>query len=148
MILDSLVNAERYFSLHSRFQQAFQWLRSRRLEDLPDGRVAIDGDWLYASVAHEKGRGQAAAKYESHRQYIDIQYLWSGADLIGWTHLVPELESLGYVEAKDLELYVVKPTLWIPVPTGHFAIFFPEDAHAPLASTDPAMFKVVVKVRV
>jgi len=148
MILDTLVNAERYYSLQSRFQQAFDWLRSRRLEDLPDGRTEIDGDLLYASVAHEKGRGQAAAKYEAHRKYIDIQYLVSGSDLIGWAHLEPGLKSLGYDVAKDLELFVVKPMLWVSVPTGHFAIFFPEDAHAPLASTDPVLFKVVVKVSV
>jgi len=147
MILDSLDNAARYHPLHSRFKQAFDWLRSRRLEDLSDGRQEIDGDNVYALVMREHGRGQAVAKYETHRKYIDIQYLASGSDLMGWTHLVPELKSLGYDVAKDLEFYEAKPSLWVPVPAGTFAIFFPEDAHAPMADVGP-MLKVVVKVRV
>ncbi len=147
MILDTLANASRYFSLHPRFKQAFEWLHSQRLADIPNGRQEIDGDRLYASVMREAGRGQAVAKYETHRKYIDIQYLVSGSDLIGWAHLTPDLNGLGYDASKDLELYAAKPTLWVPVPTGDFAVFFPEDAHAPMASTCP-MHKVVVKVAV
>lgn len=147
MILDTLDNAARYFPLHSRFKQAFDWLKSRRLEDLPNGRVEIDGSHLYASVMRENGRGQAVAKYETHRKYIDIQYLVTGSDVMGWTHLGPGLKSLGYDAGKDLEFHEAKPSLWVPVPAGTFTVFFPEDAHAPMAGTD-AMLKVVVKVAV
>lgn len=147
MILDTLDNAARYYPLHSRFKQAFDWLRSHPLADMPDGRQEIDGDHLYASVMRVNGRGQAVAKFETHRKYIDIQYLVSGSDLMGWTHLVPGLKSTGYDASRDLEFYEAKPTLWIAVPTGSFTIFFPEDAHAPLADVGP-MHKVVVKVAV
>lgn len=147
MILDTLDNAERYYSLHARFKQAFDWFHSQRLADLPDGRQEIAGDRLYATVMRENGRGQAVAKYETHRKYIDIQYLVSGFDLMGWAHLVPDLKSTGYEAAKDCEFYEVAPTLWVPVPAGTFTIFFPEDAHAPMAGTVP-MQKVVVKVAV
>lgn len=147
MILDTLDGQARYRSLHPRFARAFDWLRTCRMEELPDGRQEIDGSALYATISRETGRGQAAAKYEAHRNYIDIQYLAAGSELIGWSHLVPELGSLGYEPARDLEFFGKKPTLWVPVPTGHFAIFFPEDAHAPLAGTG-CMLKVVVKVAV
>ncbi|MEI6564817.1 MAG: YhcH/YjgK/YiaL family protein [bacterium] len=147
MILDTLDNAQRYETLHPRFKQAFEWLRSQPLAGLPDGRREIDGDRLYASVMRESGRGQAAARFETHRKYIDIQYLVKGSDLMGWTHLDRGLKSLGYDAAKDLEFYEGIPELWVPVPTGLFAIFFPEDAHAPMAGTTP-LHKVVVKVAV
>lgn len=147
MILDTLVNSSRYVSMHPTFGQAFDWLKSARLTDLPAGRQEIDGARLYVTVIREPGRGQAAAKFETHRKYIDIQYLVSGSDLIGWAHLEPGLKSLGYEAGRDLEFYEAKPTLWVPVPTGTFAVFFPEDAHAPMAGTD-AMLKVVVKVAV
>jgi len=145
MILDTLDNAARYDSLHPRFKQAFDWLQSRRLEELPNGRQEIEGTHLYAIVMREGGRGLAAAKYETHRKYIDIQYLVTGSDLMGWSHLVPELKSQGYDAAKDLEFYEAKPALWVPVPAGTFTMFFPEDAHAPMAGEGP-MLKVVVKV--
>jgi YhcH/YjgK/YiaL family protein len=147
MILDKLENADRYVSLHPAFAAAFQWLREQAPDGLPAGRAEISGDRLYASVMREGGRGQSAAKLETHRRYIDIQYLAAGSDLMGWAPTGQGLKSLGYDSAKDLEFYTDEPEIWIPVPVGHFVIFFPEDAHAPMAGTE-AMVKIVVKVAV
>lgn len=147
MILDRLDNAERYFNLHPDFKAAFEWLRTQPLDKLPTGRTDIAGDRLYVNVLRENGRGQTAAKYETHDRYIDIQYMADGADVMGWTHRDRALKSLGYDAKKDLEFYTDRPGLWIPVPPRHFAIFFPEDAHAPMAGTEP-MVKIVVKVAV
>ena len=145
MILDKLENADRYASLHPVFPLAFQWLREKAPSGLLAGRAEISGDRLYASVMREGGRGQSAVKLETHRRYIDIQYLAGGSDLMGWAPAGQGLKSLGYDPAKDLEFYTDRPEIWIPVPVGHFAIFFPEDAHAPMAGT-AAMVKIVVKV--
>lgn len=147
MILDNLKNAARYESLHPTFSGAFKWLREQSCDTLPLGRTEIAGDRLYASVQREAGRGQGVAKFETHRRYIDIQYLAEGSDTMGWTHAGAGLKSLGYDSTRDLEFYTDQPGLWIPVPAGHFAIFFPEDAHAPMAGTE-FMVKVVVKVAV
>ena len=147
MILDTLENAARYESLHPAFKAAFKWLREQACGTLPVGRTDISGDRLYASVMREPGRGQAAAKLETHRRYIDIQYLASGSDVMGWLHAGGGLKSLGYDSSRDLEFYTDRPATWVSVPPGHFAIFFPEDAHAPMAGTEE-MVKVVVKVAV
>ena len=147
MILDKLDNAARYESLHPAFAQAFKWLREQDGASLPAGRVEISGEKLYASVMHEAGRGREATRFETHRRYIDIQYLATGSDLMGWAHAREGLRSLGYDASRDLEFYTEPPSVWIPVHAGHFAIFFPEDAHAPMAGTGP-MVKVVVKVAV
>ena len=145
MILDKLENADRYVSLHPVFATAFEWLRKQAPGGLPAGRTEISGDQLYASVMREGGRGQSAVKLETHRRYIDIQYLAAGSDLMGWAPVGQGLKSLGYDSSKDLEFYSDRPEIWIPVPVGHFAIFFPEDAHAPMAGTE-TMVKIVVKV--
>jgi len=147
MILDILENSSRYASLHPAFAAAFKWLREQSCATLPIGRTDIDGDRLYASVQREAGRGQGVAKFETHRRYIDIQYLAEGSDVMGWAHAGNGLKNLGYDSSRDLEFYADRPTLWIPVPTGHFAIFFPDDAHAPMAGME-FMVKVVVKVAV
>lgn len=146
MILDTLANAARYTPLHSGFKTAFKWLQETDLARLPNGRTEIDGDRIYASVMREPGRGQAAARFETHRRYIDIQYIVEGADLMGWVD-ARGLTGLGYDTDKDLEFHEGRPELWIPVPAGTFTVFFPEDAHAPMASTVP-MLKIVVKVAV
>lgn len=147
MILDKLTNAKRYFSLHPDFPAAFKWLSEATFEAYPVGRTDIMGNRVYVNMIREDGRGQAAARFEAHRRYIDIQYTVTGADIMGWTNIRPDLRSLGYDAAKDLEFFSDRPNQWIPVASGHFTVFFPEDVHAPMSGTG-AMVKAVLKVAV
>ena len=41
----------------------------------------------------------------------------------------------------------IRPAAWFPLGRGQFAVFFPDDAHAPLAATG-SLHKVVIKVEV
>ena len=148
MILDSLENASRYFPLHPGFEAAFQFLKQHNLTQLKDGPNDIAGERLSAMVVRDTGKGKDAAKFESHRQYIDIQYTVSGYDDIGWENRsVCKSDGKGYNAESVAELYSNSPSRWTTVPQGYFAIFFPEDAHAPMG-TDEAVQKVVVKVAV
>ena len=148
MILDALKNADRYAPLNRAFARAFEFLRTTDLASLDAGRTPIDGKRIYAVVVKTDGTGKSGTKLEAHRDYIDIQFALRGTDLIGWTHAA-ELAGRGngYDAAKDCELFDVPPRLWVEVPPGHFAIFFPEDAHAPAGATGP-LHKIVVKVAV
>lgn len=146
MIFDSLNNATRYMALHPGFKRGFEFLNNHPLEQLTDGKHAIDGDRLFALGMATKGKGMEKAVFETHRKYIDIQFTVSGADLIGWEeqpHCTPA--PGGYNSDKDVEFYTDRPNLWIPVSSGRFAIFYPEDAHAPLG-TDGFVHKVVIKI--
>ena len=59
------------------------------------------------------------------------------------------MAKLDYDADKDFWLFSDRPKLWCPVPPGVFAIFFPEDVHAPLAAAPAtALRKAVVKVAV
>src|SRR3954469_992236 len=46
---------------------------------------------------------------------------------------------------KDLQLFSDSPRAWVAGPPGHFTIFFPEDAHAPLGGRG-RLKKAIVKV--
>jgi len=48
---------------------------------------------------------------------------------------------------KDAALFNDEPLIWCAVPSGAFAMFFPEDAHAPMVS-DGEVHKLIVKVAV
>lgn len=146
MIFDSLKNSKRYRALHPGFKPGFEFLNNHPLEQLTDGKHAIDGDRLFALGMATSGKGMEKAVLETHRKYIDIQFTFSGTDVIGWDeqpHCTPEPD--GYNSDKDVEFYTDRPRLWIPVSSGRFAIFYPEDAHAPLG-TDGFVHKVVIKV--
>ena len=148
MVFDTLDNAHFYASMHPRFPAAFEFFRSGRATTLPDGEFELDGRQLYVMIASFPGRGRKGAKLESHRRYIDIQYVLKGSDEIG---LLPTSQcrdvEMPYVEDRDLILYRDHPTNWLIVPEGSFAIFYPDDAHAPLAGTAPVS-KAVLKVAV
>ncbi|MCZ6680923.1 MAG: YhcH/YjgK/YiaL family protein [Candidatus Poribacteria bacterium] len=148
MILDRLENASRYFSLHPGFEMGFDFLKQHDLAQLKVGQNEIAGERLYAMAVRAQGKGKNAAIFEAHRKYIDIQFTVSGSDDIGWeSRDACEPDNQGYNAESDVQLYSNSPALWVTVPQGYFAIFFPEDVHAPMG-TDEAVDKVVVKVAV
>lgn len=148
MILDTLGNFPRYFSLHGQFRKAFEFLSERDLSSFPVGRIGIDGDRVYAIVSDGPGRSRHKGQLETHARYIDIQYVVSGIDEMGWK---PASEcrqpAVPYDPEKDVAFYTDEPDAWIDVRPGSFAVFFPEDAHLPLVSEEDIR-KVVVKVAV
>ena len=149
MILDTLKNSEAAEVLHPYFPKAFARLRELALQaDLPEGRIDIQGDDIFAVVVRGSGKSKDEARTETHRRYIDIQYTACGVDLIGWMPASECVSPLGYDEKKDLEFYSDQPPVWFEVKQGHFAVFFPADAHAPMANEGQAITKIVVKIAV
>jgi YhcH/YjgK/YiaL family protein len=148
MLIDYLQNADRYLPLHPGFARGLAFLRRADLAQLPDGRHEIDGERVFAIVSRGQGRGREQSLLEAHRRYIDIQFVISGEDCIGWLPISDcQRVSAPYDASEDLELFFDRPPTWLAVSTGAFAVFYPEDAHAPLATRGP-IHKAVVKVAV
>ncbi len=148
MIVDSLENAHRYESLHAGFRSAFRFLARGNLADLPLGRHEIDGDRVFAIIERGTQPGRAAVRLEAHREYIDVRYIIGGTDEVGWRATQAcRTVAAPYDEATDMMFYADAAALWIPLPTGTLSIYFPQDAHAPMAGHGE-VHRVVVKVAV
>ena len=148
MILDQLQNWKRYAAVHPGFTTAFEFLNRHDLATLAAGRHPIDNEKLYALAMQENGKGRDIAKLEAHRLFIDVQFTVTGTDHIGWKPAVECTgEANGYNGEKDIAFFTDRPETWLTVPQGMFAVFYPEDAHAPLGGVGP-LHKVVVKVAV
>lgn len=151
MIFDTLSNSARYESLNSRFAKAFAYLRTVDGSQ-PLGRHDLDGDDCFALVQTYETKPQEKALFEAHRKYIDVQFIQSGRETILWAPLASMAEeTMAFDQSKDAALWKLVPdTTAIHVSAGHFAILFPEDAHAPCIEWDQpeTVFKVVVKVAV
>jgi biofilm protein TabA len=148
MILDTLAESARYAALHPGFPRAFEFLAATDLTALPPGRHALDGDRMYVSIDHKDGRGRDGARLEAHRRYIDIQFTIEGDEQIGWMPLAAcGSSAAGFDESKDVGFFDAAVTTWLAVPPGSFAVFFPDDAHAPLAGRGP-LKKAIVKIAV
>jgi biofilm protein TabA len=148
MIVDGLDNWSRYADLHPMFAAAFAFLMTTDLEAMTPGRHALDGERLIVSIDHVEALGRERARLEAHRRYVDIQVAFDGVDDIGWRPL-DECQAIDepYDANRDVGFWSDRPDSWIRLPPGRFAIFFPEDAHAPLAGSG-AVRKAVMKVAI
>jgi biofilm protein TabA len=148
MILDDLPEADRYAALHPGFAAAFEFLRHAPLMELEPGRHEIDGPRLFVMINHDLGRGRDKACIEAYRKYIDIQYVISGHEEIGWKPTATcRTVDMPYSAERDVMLFADRPETWVAVEPRSFVIFYPQDAHAPLAGTGETR-KAVVKVAV
>jgi len=147
MILDTLQNAARYAGLKAGCSEAFGFLDQPGLESLPDGKYEISGDRVYAIVDRTQGRKVSDGQLEGHRKYLDIQYVISGEESMGWRPAAGLPSAVAYDEKRDLEFFEGEPESIVRVPAGCFAVFLPTDAHLPLIGEGP-IHKVVVKVAV
>ncbi len=148
MILDWIENAARYYALHPRLGRAFDYLARHDVAALADGRYEIDGQRVYLIMAHSSGVGREGARLEAHRRYADIQVPLSAPETIGWRP-TSQCQSVAapYDPARDIEFFSDPPQGWITVEPGGFVVFFPHDAHAPLACAGQihkAVFKLAV----
>lgn len=146
MILDRLDQADKYLSLNPHFSKALKFLRRGDLAELEPGRHDIDGKDIYAVIVKGNGRPKDQAKLEAHRRYIDIQFIVSGCDEMGWqsTALCKKVEQK-FDPDSDAEIFNDPVATWLTVGAGELAVFFPHDAHAPAAGS-AEFHKVVVKV--
>ncbi|MBL9113526.1 MAG: YhcH/YjgK/YiaL family protein [Verrucomicrobiaceae bacterium] len=151
MILDTLANATRYEQLNSRFSKAFTFLRQLDGTQAP-GRYDLDGDQCFALVQTYETKPLEKALFEAHRKYIDVQYLHSGQETILWAPVATmQDETMPFSAEKDAALWKLSaPSTPVHMSAGHFAILWPEDAHAPCIDWESTsdVYKVVIKVAV
>lgn len=132
-------------------EPAFRFLEDNRTLELPAGQHSIDGDRVYAVIIRATSRDPELSEFESHRKYIDVQYLVSGLEMIGISSLDRLSLSQPYQDDIDAAMYSVPPTYFkLEMRPGHFAVFFPEDGHMPNCHLNGPheLHKVVVKVTV
>ena len=150
MILCPISEFRRYLQLHPLFPAVAGFLADRDLLAIPEGRTELQGDELYVSASPRAlTRPASAVSLEAHRAYIDVQVVLAGTDTMGWSPLETcRMASGPYDPAKDIGFFRDAPANLITVPAGQLAVFFPEDAHAPLIGNGQTVKKLIVKVLV
>ncbi|MCK9418078.1 MAG: YhcH/YjgK/YiaL family protein [Nitrospirae bacterium] len=133
-------------------QKAFAFLRADTIHGLPDGRFEIDGDRVFALVQRYETMITDAPKFECHRKYIDVQFIVSGEEVIGWAPLSRMMITEAYDADKDICFGTAAAGKWTRayLQTGQLAVLWPEDGHAPklAGSASSPVMKIVVKVAV
>lgn len=146
MILTTFSDLNKYSALNPLFAIASEWLKKTDLHNLAIGEHEIKGTDLYAIKATMPGRKAENAKLEAHKKYIDIQVCIQGTDNIAWRPL-DECPSISdeYRASNDIMFFHDPATHFCKIYDDKIALFFPEDAHAPLIA-DEELTKIVIKV--
>lgn len=148
MIFDKIENAHIYKNIGERISKSFEYIKATDLKTLPAGKYPIDGENIFALVSEYKTKSEQEGKLEAHKKYIDVQYVISGEELMGYAPLGNQQILEPYKEENDIVFFTGDKS-FTKVSEGMFAIFFPEDVHMPGISTGKIsdVKKLVIKVR-
>jgi biofilm protein TabA len=139
--------ARQYAANKSLWDKAFEFLRTHDLANLAPGDYPLAGDSAYVKVTEVKNKEFDKTQWESHKKYIDLQYVAKGKEKIGVTPVTSATITDPYNGAKDAAHYTAEGNYYIAEP-GTFFIFFPSDAHRPnIKVNDDLVKKVVIKVK-
>ena len=130
------------------WDEAFAFLQSHDLKTLAKGRYPIDSNFVYATVTEDPSKDFDKTSWESHRRYVDLQYVIDGEEKIGVFPVVKAQLIKPYDEGRDVANYAADGPLQSATPVVFF-LFFPTDAHRPNITPggNKVVKKIVVKVR-
>ena len=150
MIIDRLENASKYYCLGSEIEKALKFLADTNLSSLAAGRHEL-GNGSYVSVSEYTSKRPEESLPEYHEKYLDVQFLVTGREKLGFTPDTGNYEVAERYDERDL-IFVkdVENEGFITSTPGCFCVFFPTDIHRPqVADGDPMRVrKVVVKASV
>lgn len=133
-----------------RWKAAFEFLSKSNLETLPVGEYKIMGSDVYAIVSEYEPRKIEDCMFESHKKYIDIQYVIKGKELIGLTTIDKVQPKVEYDKQKDIAFYTSdkKAEYETATPDNYF-VFFPENLHRPSIQKEAGLKvkKIVIKLK-
>ena len=152
MIFDNIRNSKLYYGVNPKFEKAFDFIEKAVKENFDVGRYEIDGNDIYALVQSYDSKLIKDSKSEGHKNYIDIQYIITGCEMMGCFEISNAVISEEYNTEKDVAFYKSSDKISYCVANqGDFCIFFPQDIHAPgvaYNNTPSSIQKIVVKVRI
>lgn len=147
------VNLSRFYrQYHKRpdlWKAAFQYL-STGLSEVEAGKYPLKGDEAVALVSEYQTKKQEDAKWESHRKFIDLQYVINGEEKMGLLPLEKSKLAGEYRKDQDVILFGEQEGEYFVANPGVFFLFFPDDVHRPcirIGDSVPVK-KLVIKIAV
>lgn len=149
MIFDCIEHIPTYLNLQPNLKIAFEYILSNDLSQLPLGRTDILNKKVFVSVNEYSTRTIEETKWESHREYIDIQLLLSGQEKIGFSPINKLFLWYDYDQEKDIIFYKGTGD-YLTLNPKRFVVFFPQDGHQPgiLVERSELVKKLVFKVHI
>ena len=150
MFADRIENLKLYIPYNEKIKVVCDYLAKTDIHALEVGKYDV-GEGVRVVVNAFTPKTREAARWETHKKYIDLQYLIEGDESMGYLP-VEEVEAAEYDAEKDVSHPVPKAgasVSEIALTTGCFAFLEPRDAHRPSVKlhTD-ASKKLIFKIPV
>lgn len=149
MIISTLKNKDNIIKYLPYTSIIFDFIKHKLNKNIKDGRYELDFG-IYAVIGKSQPKEKNEQLLETHKKYIDLQYIISGRDKIGWKFLDKSfVVDTKYNKKNDITFFKTIPDIFITLKKGDFVIFFPEDAHSPLCGNFPVrkcVFKIPAKL--
>ena len=149
MLATSIDLVSKYDYLSEKFKAAYKWLAEHDVKNMEDGKyIVMDG--VFAMVQRYETIDFSEARFESHKEYFDIQYIADGKESFGMA-LVKDCKLNESVPDNDVYFYDT-PDFFTQVnlKAGDLIVVPPEEVHQPRAcynNEKMTVVKVVVKVK-
>jgi YhcH/YjgK/YiaL family protein len=146
--IDKVEFAKQYHANKLWWDEAFAFLKNRDIAALAPGKYSIDGDNVVATVFEGTPKLADTVKWESHQNFEDIHYVFSGQEQIEIAPVATAKVVKAYDSARDLTYYKTKGKYY-PLTPGTFFIVFTQSAHRPAIKVEghDSVKHVVIKVR-
>ena len=140
---------EHYQKFPQRWKTVFDFIKNNDLTQVALGITDLSED-VYLNMQEYTTRNFGELILEAHQQYIDLQYVISGRELIGSGCLSEAVNVVPYNKETDYAGYKLPIFPSYLATPDYFFIFFPNQPHLPgvNAGEETAMRKVVFKIKV
>ncbi len=151
LALHSSVNTDSFYrAYHTNkklWDAAFTFLKDQNLDDIQPGKYPIIGEQVFANVTEAPSKNKEEVKWESHKNYIDLQYIIKGKEMIGVADTSKATITKPYTV--DVINYDAEGIYYTAEP-GRFFLFFPNNAHRPLIKVEgyDVVKKIVIKIQI
>ena len=132
-----------------RVRKVVEYIKTLDKSDLKIGKFEVDDDFFYSVIEYDTKEMQEC-KLESHRKYIDIQYIVEGEEIMKTAHVATLAKETEYDEEKDIQFWVESNNMMeVLLNRESYVVLYPKDAHMGCIANDKKnrVKKIVAKVK-
>lgn len=145
-----LVSPKQETDIEKKVLDALSYIKSIKDEKLEVGKFVVNDDFYYLVQEYDT-KSLEDCKLESHRRYVDIQWIISGEEIMLTSDIASLVVASEYDVQKDVMFWKSRPSMMqMLIKKDGYVILYPKDAHMGCIRTNrPGRVKKIVgKVRI
>lgn len=115
--------------IEEKVYSALNYIKGLNKDELCLGRYDVSADFFYLVMEYDT-KEEDMCRLESHRKYIDIQYILSGEEKMKVSNINKLICESNYDETKDIQFWKkLKCMAEVSLKKDSYIVLYPDDAH-------------------